>query len=114
MPKMDISVVDDERVIGQTLGMILRNAGYRVEVFEDPHNALLSMHRAPRLLLTDDNMPQLSDAHLLRFLPRRNQRSPFCSSPCACGGRFAMAGAEPAGSRKPPAAQAGASDPHAR
>ena len=56
----DIFVVDDERVIGQTLGIILRRAGYRVKVFHDPFVALHALRCPPRLLLTDHTMPFLS------------------------------------------------------
>lgn len=60
MLSSDIFVVDDERVIGQTLGIILRQAGYRVEVFHDPLVALQRSHCPPRLILTDQTMPAIS------------------------------------------------------
>ena len=64
MAEVDIFVIDDERVIAQTLGIILRQAGYRVEVFHDPHAALQAMYRSPRLILTDHTMPSLSGCSL--------------------------------------------------
>jgi DNA-binding NtrC family response regulator len=61
---IDIFVVDDERVIGHTLGIILRQAGYGVSVFEDALQAREHLHTAPRLLISDQQMPGLSGCEL--------------------------------------------------
>lgn len=60
----DIFVVDDERVIGQTLGIILRQAGYDVRVYEDPCAAVSELTAKPRLLISDQQMPGLSGCEL--------------------------------------------------
>ena len=60
MLQTDIFVVDDERVIGETLGIILRQAGYRTKVFADPHAALLRIGEPPRLVLSDQTMPGMT------------------------------------------------------
>lgn len=67
---VDIFVVDDDRVIGQTLGIILRLAGYGVSVFEDAFNALQCLHTGPRLLISDHQMPGLSGCELAGLVLR--------------------------------------------
>ena len=61
---IDIFVVDDERVIGQTLGIILREAGYEVKVFDSPRAAIDNLDARPRLLLTDQMMPEILGCEL--------------------------------------------------
>jgi DNA-binding NtrC family response regulator len=72
MAEVDIFVIDDERVIAQTLGIILRQAGYQVEVFHDPHVALQAMGRSPRLVLTDQTMPSLSGCSVASLFAMAN------------------------------------------
>lgn len=61
---IDIFVVDDERIIAQTLGIILRQAGYGVSVFHDPCTARQQLNVSPRLVIVDQHMPGLSGCEL--------------------------------------------------
>ena len=63
-PPIDIFVVDDQRLIGQTLGIILRQVGYSVTVFDHPRTAIENLVARPRLLLTDQRMPEISGCEL--------------------------------------------------
>ena len=63
--KQRIFVVDDERIIAQTIAMILRWQGFVVESFTDPIEALeASRVQAPDLLVTDIWMQVLSGIDL--------------------------------------------------
>ncbi|WP_074655692.1 response regulator [Terriglobus roseus] len=61
---MDIFVVDDERIIAETLAIILRNHGYSAETFFSAEHALASIGKSPRLLLTDFRMGRMSGIDL--------------------------------------------------
>jgi DNA-binding response OmpR family regulator len=61
---IDIFVVDDERLIAHTLGIILSQIGYCVRVFNDPITARLHLHHSPRLLISDYQMPGLTGLEL--------------------------------------------------
>jgi len=63
-PPIDIFVVDDQRLIGQTLGIILRQVGYDVTVFDHPRTVIENLGARPRLLLTDQMMPEISGCEL--------------------------------------------------
>lgn len=70
-----IFVVDDEPVIAETLGSILRRQGFAVECFTQPQSAL---HRSsvlvPDLLISDVVMPDLSGVVLAIEIRRRAPR----------------------------------------
>jgi len=60
-----IFVVDDERVIAETLAMILQQSGFAAKFFTDPLEALtFARSDAPDLLITDVMMPRLSGIEL--------------------------------------------------
>jgi DNA-binding response OmpR family regulator len=64
-----IFVVDDERVIAETLAIILRANGYAATAFTDPMEALRCARQdAPDLLISDVMMPQLSGVDLAILL----------------------------------------------
>jgi DNA-binding response OmpR family regulator len=62
-------VVDDERVIADTLAMILNGAGFRALPFSDPLDALAAAStEPPNLLITDVVMPNMNGIQLaIRF-----------------------------------------------
>lgn len=60
-----IFVVDDERVIAETLAMILEKSGFSAQSFVNPLDALYAARsEAPDLLISDVMMPQLSGVDL--------------------------------------------------
>jgi DNA-binding NtrC family response regulator len=64
-----VFVVDDERVIAETLAKILQMTGFLAEAFTNPLDALRhAQDSAPDLLISDVIMPQLSGVELaMRF-----------------------------------------------
>jgi CheY-like chemotaxis protein len=62
-------VVDDEKVISQTLAMILNGSGFRAWAFTDPLQALRSSETlTPDLLISDVVMPEMNGVELcIRF-----------------------------------------------
>ncbi len=64
--KRIVYVVDDERVISETLAMILNCAGFIAFSFQNPQRALRSAQfaTAPDLLITDVVMPEMSGIDL--------------------------------------------------
>lgn len=62
MPKQKIPcifVVADEKMIAETLALILRKSGYSARFFVNPFEALqVSLSEAPDLLISDVKMPQ--------------------------------------------------------
>ncbi len=60
-----IYVVDDEKIIAETLALILNKAGLKAKAFEDPLAALEAAKvAAPALLITDVMMPGMTGVDL--------------------------------------------------
>src|ERR1700687_5400150 len=71
-----IFIVDDERIIAETLALILRKSGYSARFFLNPLEALqMSLSEAPDLLISDVKMPQLSGIDLAI---RMREQCPMC------------------------------------
>jgi CheY-like chemotaxis protein len=68
MPKQKIPrifVVDDEKIIAETLALILGKSGYSARFFLNPLEALqVSLSEPPDLLISDVKMPQLAGVDL--------------------------------------------------
>jgi PAS domain S-box-containing protein len=70
LPGGHILVVDDEVSVGNFIGEVLRNAGYRTLVFNDSAVAfdyIGAHHKELALILTDQSMPQVSGLELAEF-----------------------------------------------
>jgi DNA-binding NtrC family response regulator len=75
--KPEVYVVDDEKVIAETLSIILRQAGFAAKAFEDPREALTAASTSPPdLLISDVVMPGMSGIELAITF---RQRYPACS-----------------------------------
>jgi CheY-like chemotaxis protein len=71
-----IFVVDDEKMIAETLALILRRSGYSARFFLNPLEALqVSLSEVPDLLISDVDMPQLSGIDLAI---RMREQCPTC------------------------------------
>jgi CheY-like chemotaxis protein len=71
-----VFVVDDEKVIANTLGLILRSAGFEVRTFYDGFTALEhAKSEAPDIVLSDVVMPEMDGFCLAKNL---KQRYPSC------------------------------------
>jgi DNA-binding NtrC family response regulator len=70
--KPEVYVVDDERVIAETLALILNRAGFRATAFADPREALKADSKSSLdLLISDVVMPGMSGIDLAIEFCRR-------------------------------------------
>ncbi len=68
-----IFVVDDEKVIADTLAAILRRAGYEASAFYDAQSALAQVEDArPELVISDVVMPGMSGLDMAVLIRERN------------------------------------------
>ena len=71
-----IFVVDDEKVIADTLAAILRRAGYEASAFYDAQSALAQVEAArPELVISDVVMPGMSGLDMAVLI---RERHPEC------------------------------------
>ena len=71
-----IFVVDDEKVIADTLAAILRRAGYEASAFYDAQSALAQVEDArPELVISDVVMPGMSGLDMAVLI---RERHPEC------------------------------------
>ncbi len=70
---MIIYIVDDERIIGEVLEILLQRAGFQSKLFENPKMALMDFHAThskPALLLTDFDMDSMNGMELIENFKR--------------------------------------------
>ena len=73
---MDIFIVDDERLIAETLAVILRNHGYVVASCTEPLVAIAQIvEKKPCLLISDHSMPKMTG---LELTSRVLEQHPSC------------------------------------
>ena len=71
-PARTIMIVDDYESIRETMGILLRSAGYDVRTAEDGFGALIQLKSlVPDLILSDLNMPGMSGFEFLSVVRRR-------------------------------------------
>lgn len=72
MPRR-VFIVDDEKTIADTLGVILRQSGYEAHVFYDAPSALAQLESCcPDLVITDVVMPQMTGVELAVLIKHRH------------------------------------------
>ena len=70
--RYDVLVVDDDEAVGDSLVLLLRRSGYDVRSATHGFDALLQLKKkAPDILISDLNMPQMSGFELLSVVRRR-------------------------------------------
>lgn len=70
--KHEILVVDDDKAVRDSLGLLLQSSGYDVSMAINGFDALLQLKRSlPIVLLSDLNMPQMSGFEFLSVVRRR-------------------------------------------
>ncbi|HET6844461.1 MAG TPA: response regulator [Candidatus Angelobacter sp.] len=68
----EILIVDDDKGVRDSLGLVLQAAGYDVTLAENGFDALLQLRRThPVLIISDLNMPQMSGFEFLSVVRRR-------------------------------------------
>ena len=71
-PEHEILVVDDDTAVRNTIVMLLKASGYKVNIAVHGFDALLQLKRSlPSVLISDLNMPQMSGFELLSVVRRR-------------------------------------------
>lgn len=76
-PSELIMVIDDEPGMGRLLSTVLDEAGYRVQVYQDPLKALADFARNPAdLVLADVRMPKVNGVEVLEAIKGRSKKTP--------------------------------------
>jgi DNA-binding NtrC family response regulator len=93
LARNEILLVDDDEGVRDSIGWMLRAAGYDVSLAENGFDALLQLRRAsPTVIISDLNMPQMSG---FEFLSVVRQRFPHMSI-IAMSGTYDFGDAVPA------------------
>ena len=72
LARREILVVDDDAAVRNSIGLVLKMAGYEVSLAENGFDALLQLRRAfPAVIISDLNMPQMSGFEFLSVVRRR-------------------------------------------
>ena len=72
LARREILVVDDDTAVRDSIGLVLKMAGYAVSLAENGFDALLQLRRAfPAVIISDLNMPQMSGFEFLSVVRRR-------------------------------------------
>src|SRR5579872_2789090 len=72
LSQYEILVVDDDELVRNSIGMVLRAGGYDVSSAVNGFDALLQLkNRLPAIVLSDLNMPQMSGFEFLSVVRRR-------------------------------------------
>src|SRR6202008_2826661 len=70
--KLEVLVVDDDEGVRDSIGLLLRQAGYGVSLAQDGFDALLQLRGThPALIISDLNMPKMSGFEFLSVVRRR-------------------------------------------
>ena len=73
MSAKNIVIIDDEQEILNMLEKSLSRAGYKVTCFNNPVNAISSLHKDTDLVLLDIMMPQMNGLDALPKLIEKNK-----------------------------------------
>src|SRR5436305_3283694 len=72
LARREILVVDDDTAVRDSIGLVLKMAGYEVSLAENGFDALLQLRRTfPAVIISDLNMPQMSGFEFLSVVRRR-------------------------------------------
>ena len=74
--RLDILLVDDEKIVGNRLKPALAKVGYDVEVFQDPQEALTRIREKEfDIVVTDIMMANVSGIELLEQIQKKSDRT---------------------------------------
>jgi CheY-like chemotaxis protein len=74
MERIDIMMVDDNELVRRGIAQTLRRAGYAIEEYDNPTEALKNIQERkrlnllPRLIISDYSMPETSGANFVKIL----------------------------------------------
>src|SRR4026209_2178638 len=70
-PKTRLLILDEDRIILQSLSQFLRREGYEIRATDNPDEALRMLESEPiEILIADVNMPGIKPAEFLRTIKR--------------------------------------------
>ena len=75
-----IVIIDDDPIVGHVISDILDQAGHRTRTFTEPRAALdhvLADHEAIRMVISDNDMPEMHGTELLQEIRSRHPGLPL-------------------------------------